>query len=118
MREHHWESIKNIKTKKGKMKRALLQFTPESMTPTRWLDPGCSWMRFVAVFQLVLIFQVQKHIDDTRVSGTASTVVAELKKRVIQQCILVTIAPPGSWLFTSSKSSSNLKCLVIFRLWS
>lgn len=58
MREHHWESIKNIKTKKGKMKRALLQFTPESMTPTRWLDPGCSWMRFVAVFQLVLIFQV------------------------------------------------------------
>merc|ERR1719295_1699898 len=40
------------------MKRALLQFTPESMTPTRWLDPGCSWMRFVAVFQLVLIFQV------------------------------------------------------------
>jgi len=58
MREHHWESIKNISTKSGKLKRALLQFTPESLAPTRWLDPGCSWMRFVAIFQLVLIFQV------------------------------------------------------------
>jgi len=58
MREHHWESIKNIKTKKGKIKRALLQFTPESFNSTRWLDPECSWMRFVAIFQLVLAFQL------------------------------------------------------------
>ena len=58
MREHHWESIKNIKTKKGKVKRALLQFTPESFNSTRWLDPECSWMRFVAIFQLVLAFQL------------------------------------------------------------
>ena len=58
MREHHWESIKNISSKSGKLRRALLQFTPESLAPTRWLDPGCSWMRFVAIFQLVLIFQV------------------------------------------------------------
>jgi len=58
MREHHWESIRNISTRSGKLKRALLQFTPESFTSTRWLDPGCSWMRFVAVFQLVLIFQI------------------------------------------------------------
>lgn len=58
MREHHWESIRNIKTKKGKIKRALLQFTPESFNSTRWLDPECSWMRFVAIFQLVLAFQL------------------------------------------------------------
>lgn len=60
MREHHWESIRNISSKSGKLKRALLQFTPESVNSTRWLDPGCSWMRFVAVFQLVLIFQVME----------------------------------------------------------
>ena len=28
MREYHWESTKNISTKGGKLKRALLQFTP------------------------------------------------------------------------------------------
>ena len=28
MREYHWESTKNITTKGGKLKRALLQFTP------------------------------------------------------------------------------------------
>ena len=58
MREHHWESIKSIESKKGKIKRALLQFTPESFNSTRWLDPECSWMRFVAIFQLVLAFQL------------------------------------------------------------
>ena len=58
MREHHWESIDNISSTKGKIKRALLQFTPESFTSTRWLDPGCGWMRFVAIFQLILMFQV------------------------------------------------------------
>ena len=58
MREHHWESITNISSTKGKIKRALLQFTPESFSSTRWLDPECSWMRFFAIFQLVLVFQI------------------------------------------------------------
>jgi phosphatidylserine synthase 1 len=58
MREHHWESIKSIEGKKGKIKRALLQFTPESFNSTRWLDPGCSWMRFVSIFQLVFFCQL------------------------------------------------------------
>ena len=58
MREHHWESIKNIPSKSGKIKRAILQFTPESWSSTRWLDPSCSWMRFVAVFQFMLLWQV------------------------------------------------------------
>lgn len=28
MREHHWESFKNISTRTGRIRRALLQFTP------------------------------------------------------------------------------------------
>ena len=58
MREYHWESLKNISSKTGKLKRALLQFTPESWNHSRWLDPGCSWMRFVAIFQFVLLWQI------------------------------------------------------------
>merc|ERR1711874_646037 len=58
MREYHWESIKNINSKGAKIKRALLQFTPESFSSTRWLDPGCSWMRFVAIFQFILLWQI------------------------------------------------------------
>ena len=57
MREHHWESIKSIKSKKGTIKQALLQFTPESFNSTCWPDPECSWTRFVAVFPVVLCYQ-------------------------------------------------------------
>lgn len=58
MREYHWESIKNISTKSGKLKRALLQFTPESWNHARWLDPGSSYMRFLGIFQFILLFQI------------------------------------------------------------
>ena len=57
MREYKWESIKNISGAKGKFKRALLQFTPESWTHVRWLDPNSSYMRLVAIIQLMLIWQ-------------------------------------------------------------
>ena len=57
MREHHWESIRNISSKSGKLKRALLQLTPQSWEYTRWLDPGCSWMRVVAISQFMLMWQ-------------------------------------------------------------
>jgi len=58
MREHRWESIKNISGAKGKFKRALLQFTPESWSQGRWLDPQSSNMRLVAITLLILIWQV------------------------------------------------------------
>ena len=44
MREHHWESFKNISTRTGKFKRALLQFTPgkteDSNAPSK-CSPVC-----------------------------------------------------------------------------
>ncbi|CAI5444444.1 unnamed protein product [Caenorhabditis angaria] len=36
MRQYHWESIRNIKSRKGKMKRFALQFTPASWNTLDW----------------------------------------------------------------------------------
>nr|SVE75726.1 EOG090X05CZ [Daphnia hispanica] len=58
MREYKWESIKDIPTTSDKIKRAVLQFTPESWTHVRWLDPHSSYMRFLAVCQLVFFWQI------------------------------------------------------------
>lgn len=58
MREYKWESIKDIQTTSDKIKRAVLQFTPESWTHVRWLDPYSSYMRFLAVCQLVFFWQI------------------------------------------------------------
>ncbi|EFX73973.1 hypothetical protein DAPPUDRAFT_307510 [Daphnia pulex] len=58
MREYKWESIKDIPTTSDKIKRAVLQFTPESWTNVRWLDPYSSYMRFLAVCQLVFFWQI------------------------------------------------------------
>lgn len=59
MREYKWVSIRDISSTSGKIKRAVLQFTPESWTSVRWLDPKCSYMRFLAVCQLVIFWQVR-----------------------------------------------------------
>lgn len=58
MREYKWVGIRDISTTSGKIKRAVLQFTPESWTAVRWMDPKCPYMRFVAVCQLVIFWQV------------------------------------------------------------
>lgn len=51
---------RDIQTTTGKLKRAVLQFTPESWTAMRWLDPACSYMRFLAVSQLVIFWQLSE----------------------------------------------------------
>lgn len=58
MRQYKWESIKDISSATGKVKRALLQFTPETFSHTRWLDPGSSYMRVLAVSLLVILWQL------------------------------------------------------------
>lgn len=60
MREYKWASIRDIQSTTGKIKRAVLQFTPESWTSVRWLDPKCSYMRIFAVCQLVLFWQMSE----------------------------------------------------------
>ncbi|UYV60293.1 PTDSS1 [Cordylochernes scorpioides] len=76
MRTYKWESIKDIQTTTGKIRRAVLQFTPAryctshslmvtfadtcgySWTHVRWLDPNSTYMRFLAVAELVIFWQV------------------------------------------------------------
>lgn len=58
MREYKWVGIRHISSTTGKFKRAVLQFTPESWTAVRWMDPKCTYMRFFAVCQLVIFWQV------------------------------------------------------------
>ncbi|ELU01944.1 hypothetical protein CAPTEDRAFT_122558 [Capitella teleta] len=58
MRNYHWESIKDIDSTTGKLRRALLQFTPASWTHVRWLDPNSSYMRPVAVCILVVMWNL------------------------------------------------------------
>ncbi|XP_071453597.1 phosphatidylserine synthase-like [Hetaerina americana] len=60
MREYKWVSIKDIHSTGGKIKRAVLQFTPESWTQVRWLDPASTYMRFFAVTQMVVFWQVSE----------------------------------------------------------
>ncbi|KAG5889600.1 hypothetical protein JTB14_024021 [Gonioctena quinquepunctata] len=60
MREYKWVGIKDIHSTTGKIKRAMLQFTPESWTSVRWLDPKCSYMRMFALGQLVLFWQTSE----------------------------------------------------------
>ncbi|XP_070550344.1 phosphatidylserine synthase 1-like isoform X2 [Ptychodera flava] len=58
MSNFHWESIKDIHSTSGKIRRAVLQFTPASWTHVRWLDPNSSCMRVVAVYILLVMWQV------------------------------------------------------------
>lgn len=58
IRNYHWDSIKDIKTTSGKIKRAVLQFTPVSWTHVRWLDPESSFMRVIAIFIMMLVTQI------------------------------------------------------------
>lgn len=58
--EYRWVSIRDIESTTGKLKRAMLQFTPGSWTSVRWLDPTCTHMRLVALCQLVIFWQVSE----------------------------------------------------------
>ncbi|XP_063245103.1 phosphatidylserine synthase isoform X2 [Bacillus rossius redtenbacheri] len=60
MREYKWVSIRDIHSTSGKIKRAVLQFTPGSWTHVRWLDPTCTYMRFFALCQMVVFWQVSE----------------------------------------------------------
>lgn len=58
MRTYRWESIKNIHTTTGKIKRAVLQLTPANWTEIRWFDQTCTYMRIIAVTQLVIFWNL------------------------------------------------------------
>lgn len=49
---------RDIHTTTGKIKRAVLQFTPASWTYVRWLDPKSSLQRVMGVYLFMIIWQV------------------------------------------------------------
>lgn len=51
---------RDISSTTGKIKRAILQFTPVHWAPVRWLDPTCTYMRFFALSQLVVFWQISE----------------------------------------------------------
>ncbi|KAM6349379.1 PTSS1 synthase, partial [Podargus strigoides] len=58
MRTYHWASFKDIHTTTGKIKRAVLQFTPASWTYVRWFDPKSSFQRVAGVYLFMIIWQL------------------------------------------------------------
>lgn len=51
--------FRDIHTTTGKIKRAVLQFTPASWTYVRWFDPKSSFQRVTGVYLFMIIWQVR-----------------------------------------------------------
>ncbi|XP_016524790.1 phosphatidylserine synthase 1 isoform X1 [Poecilia formosa] len=58
MRIYRWASIKKIHSTTGKIKRAVLQFTPASWTFVRWLDPNSSFQRLAGIYLFMILWQL------------------------------------------------------------
>ncbi|XP_013861282.1 phosphatidylserine synthase 1 [Austrofundulus limnaeus] len=58
MRTYRWASIKEIHTTTGKIKRAVLQFTPASWTCVRWFDPKSSFQRLAGIYLFMILWQL------------------------------------------------------------
>lgn len=61
-----FSSYRDIHTTTGKIKRAVLQFTPASWTYVRWFDPKSSFQRVAGVYLFMIIWQVYFQIPRTR----------------------------------------------------
>ncbi len=57
MREYKWESIKDIHSTSGKIKRAVLQFTPESWTHVRWYS---SFYNIISINRIIQYYNFFK----------------------------------------------------------
>ncbi|XP_023200669.1 phosphatidylserine synthase 1 [Xiphophorus maculatus] len=58
MRIYRWGSIKKIHSTTGKIKRAVLQFTPASWTYVRWFDPNSSFQRLAGIYLFMILWQL------------------------------------------------------------
>lgn len=50
--------LREIHTTTGKIKRAVLQFTPASWTYVRWFDPKSSFQRLAGIYLFMILWQV------------------------------------------------------------
>uniref|UniRef100_A0A8C6MLF7 Phosphatidylserine synthase n=1 Tax=Nothobranchius furzeri TaxID=105023 RepID=A0A8C6MLF7_NOTFU len=58
MRTYRWARIKEIHSTTGKIKRAVLQFTPASWTYVRWFDPKSSFQRVAGIYLFMILWQL------------------------------------------------------------
>jgi len=59
MRQFYWESVKNIRNTRGKVKRAVLQFTPESWMKVDWHNIF-AWKRCVAIYAFIMVWLISE----------------------------------------------------------
>ncbi|KAK4467883.1 hypothetical protein MN116_008495 [Schistosoma mekongi] len=130
MRDYKWDSIRNIPSARGKLKRAFLQFTPRSWIQTRWLHPDSSILRSVLLSQLILVWQLAelnsfflKHIFIVKPSHILTSLrlllITFISAPAIRQYYLYVIDPHikrvGSqlWLFIAIVLTESLVCLKL-----
>ncbi|KAK3086994.1 hypothetical protein FSP39_000129 [Pinctada imbricata] len=128
MRNYHWESIKDIHSTTGKIRRAVLQFTPVSWTNLKWLDPKSSSMRVVAVCILIVIWQLSelntfflKHILDIPPSHPINVwrliIICSMTAPTIRQYYVYvtdtrcTRLGTQSWMFCAVTFTESIICL-------
>uniref|UniRef100_A0A8C5DKT4 Phosphatidylserine synthase n=1 Tax=Gouania willdenowi TaxID=441366 RepID=A0A8C5DKT4_GOUWI len=58
MRTYCWASIKDIHSTTGKLKRAVLQFTPASWTFVHWFDRKSSFRRLAGIYLFMILWQL------------------------------------------------------------
>ncbi|NXC19890.1 PTSS1 synthase, partial [Corythaeola cristata] len=73
MRTYHWASFKDIHTTTGKIKRAVLQFTPASWTYVRWFDPKSSFQRVAGIYLFMIIWQVRNKFCEIKAAISSVT---------------------------------------------
>lgn len=64
---------RDIHTTTGKIKRAVLQFTPASWTYVRWFDPKSSFQRVAGVYLFMIIWQVRNQFCEIRAAISSVT---------------------------------------------
>lgn len=64
---------RDIHTTTGKIKRAVLQFTPASWTYVRWFDPKSSFQRVAGIYLFMIIWQVRNKFCEIKAAVSSVT---------------------------------------------
>ncbi|CAL8067915.1 unnamed protein product [Calicophoron daubneyi] len=130
MRNYDWDSIRDIQSARGKLKRAVLQFTPRSWTPTRWLHRNSSVLRSFLLSQLIIVWQLAelnsfflKHVFIVKPGHILTLLrlvfITLMSAPAIRQYYLYVIDPNvkrvGSqlWLFIATILTETLVCFKL-----
>ncbi|KAG5441338.1 Phosphatidylserine synthase 2 [Clonorchis sinensis] len=130
IRDYRWDSIRDIRGARGKLKRAVLQFTPGSWTYTRWLHRDSSVLRSFLLSQLIIVWQLAelnsfflKHVFIVKPSHPLTQLrlllITLMSAPAIRQYYLYVIDPHvkrvGSqlWLFIATVLTETLVCFKL-----